>query len=303
MGSSVVVVREVASQDAAQVTLAQDEDVVETLAPDRPDETLREGILPRAAGSREDLVDPHALHAVAEGVTVDRVAIAEEVGGGGVVREGVHDLLSGPRSGGMLGNVEVEDPTPMVSKDDQDEEHPQARGGNGEEVDGDQVLDMVGEERSPGLGRRWAPLGDQPGDGALRHLDPKLEELSMDSGRAPQRISGSHFSDEGHDLGVDRRAAPGGPAREPGPVLAETASLPTQDRVGSHEHEGLPPPGPDPGQPHPEEAIRRAQPRPAARSLVHGDLVTQGEVLEGKVAVAAAEQGEETKQMEQEGDH
>jgi hypothetical protein len=45
---------------------------------------------------------------------------------------------------------------------------------------------------------------------------------------------------------------------------------------------------PDPGQPDPHQAIRRAQPGPADRSLVHGDLVTQGEVLEGKVAVAAA---------------
>ena len=38
-------------------------------------------------------------------------------------------------------------------------------------------------------------------------------------------------------------------------------------------------------------------------SLVHGDLVTQGEVIEGEVAVAAAEEGEETKQVEQQGDH
>jgi hypothetical protein len=28
--------------------------------------------------------------------------------------------------------------------------------------------------------------------------------------------------------------------------------------------------------------------------LLHGDLVTQGEVLEGELAVAAAEEGEET---------
>ena len=49
----------------------------------------------------------------------------------------VHDLLSGPSRGGMLGDVEVQDPTPMVSEDDQDEEHPQLSGGNGEEVDRD----------------------------------------------------------------------------------------------------------------------------------------------------------------------
>ncbi len=63
------------------MALAQKEDVVEAFSSYRADEPFREGILPRAAGGREDLLDPHALHAVAEGVTVDRVAIAEVIGG------------------------------------------------------------------------------------------------------------------------------------------------------------------------------------------------------------------------------
>ena len=134
------------------------------------------------------------------------------------------------------------------ARTDQNEEHTQLNGGHGEEVDRDQVLDMVGQERAPGLRRRWAPLGDHPGDGALGHVNPELEELPMDSGGAPQRIGGGHFSGEGDDFGVNRRTAEGGPAGELGPVLTETTPLPTQDRVGSHEHEGLPPPGPDPGQ-------------------------------------------------------
>jgi hypothetical protein len=70
-------------------------------------------------------------------------------------------------------------------------------------------------------------------------------------------------------------------------VPSKTASLPTPDGVGSHEYEGLPPPGPDPGQPNPKQAIHRAQPGAAYRSLVHGDLVTQSEVLEGELAVTA----------------
>jgi len=40
-----------------------------------------------------------------------------------------------------------------------------------------------------------------------------------------------------------------------------------------------------------------------AGSLIYGELVAQGEVLEGELAVAAAEEGEEMKQVEQEGDH
>lgn len=44
--SCAVIVREVGSQQAAQVPFAQDEDVIETLAPDRADEPFREGVLP-----------------------------------------------------------------------------------------------------------------------------------------------------------------------------------------------------------------------------------------------------------------
>ena len=68
------------------------------------------------------------------------------------------------------------------------------------------------------------------------------------------------------------------------------APLPPEDGVGGHDQEGLPPPGPDAGQPDPQEAICPPQPWPWHRSLVHGELVTQGEVLEGELAVAAAEE-------------
>ena len=72
MSASLLIVAQVAGQDATQVSCAKDENMIQALAPDRADEPLREGILPRASGSREDLVDLHALYALAEGVTVDR---------------------------------------------------------------------------------------------------------------------------------------------------------------------------------------------------------------------------------------
>jgi hypothetical protein len=55
-------------------------------------------------------------------------------------------------------NVEVEDTPTMVSEYDENEEHPQAHGGSREEISRDQLVDVVGEEYSPGLGRRGVPL-------------------------------------------------------------------------------------------------------------------------------------------------
>jgi hypothetical protein len=117
--------------------------MIQTLPPDRADEARRERILPGASGSREDFLDLHALHTSTEGALVDRITITEEIGGGAVIREGVHDLLSSPSRSGMLGDVEVQDPTPMVGKDHQDKEHTQASGGNGEEVDRNNARDVV----------------------------------------------------------------------------------------------------------------------------------------------------------------
>ena len=84
------------------------------------------------------------------------------------------------------------------------------------------------------------------------------------------------------------------PAGARRPVLAEAAPLPPENGVGGHDYEGLPPLGPDPCQPHPEEAIRPAQPGPRNRSLVRGELLVQGEVLQSKLPVAAAEEREES---------
>ena len=43
--------------------------------------------------------------------------------------------------------------------------------------------------------------------------------------------------------------------------------------------------------------------RPGHRLLVDGELVAQGQVLQGDMAVSAAEEGKQSKQAEQEGDH
>src|SRR5262249_3258951 len=102
-----VIVREVGGEDAAQVPLAEDDDMLPARALDRANESLREGVLRRALWGRENLLDPHALSAISELLTVDPVTITQEKGWCGVVWEGVDDLLGGPVGGGVLGHLEV----------------------------------------------------------------------------------------------------------------------------------------------------------------------------------------------------
>jgi len=104
-------------------------------------------------------------------------------------------------------------------------------------------------------------------------------------------------------VAADGRASPRGAGGEPRPIFSEPAALPPQDGLGSHDHQGVPPPGPDPGQSHPEQPISGPEFRAGHRALVHGELLMQGQVLQRESAVAAPEEREESKNMEQEGDH
>jgi hypothetical protein len=103
-------------------------------------------------------------------------------------------------------------------------------------------------------------------------------------------------------VGGQQRAA--GRGDERGEALEELQGV-QQQLKGTliQDHKGVSPPGPQPGQPGPEEAITPAQRGPARRPPVHGELLAQGEVLEGELAVAAAEGWDESKQVEQRADH
>ena len=197
----------------------------------------------------------------------------------------------------MLGDIEMDDSSAMMSEHDENEEYAQACRGNREEIEGDEISDMVGEKGPPRLGWRCAPLRHQPGNGALREIEAELEEFGMNAWRAPEGIRDGHALDQSFDFRVDGRATSRA-ARELGPVLTKTTPLPSQDGVRSHDYEGLLPPGPDSGQPYPEEAINSAEGRPGHRSFVHGELLTQGQILESQLAVAAKEEGEKPKQVE-----
>ena len=86
-------------------------------------------------------------------------------------------------------------------------------------------------------------------------------------------------------------------------MAAKAAALPAQHRRGSDDDESLPPGGPHPGQPDPQVAVAPSKSQPICRSLVDGQLLPQGEVFEGELMVAAAQEREEPEHVEQEGDH
>src|SRR5712664_304057 len=73
-----VVILKVCRQHSAQVTLVEDDDVIETFAADRADDALDVGILPWRSRRGDDLLDRHRLDTIAEGLPIRSVAVSQQ---------------------------------------------------------------------------------------------------------------------------------------------------------------------------------------------------------------------------------
>src|SRR5207245_7586745 len=201
-----IVVREVPEQQTSEMPCVDHDDGIETFPSNRPDDALGEGILPGRSRGAEDLAHPQAFHPPSEHVAVDSVPIAEQVLGCGLFRKALDQLVGGPGGGWVVGDVDMDEFSTVVSKDQESEEQLEGEGRDNEEVDGDNVADMCLKEGAP---RRGWPRRETPhvlGNGEPGDLIAEEPEFGLDPPPAPGRILSGHAADQRADLKIDRRA-------------------------------------------------------------------------------------------------
>ena len=91
-----VVVAGVAGKDPAQMSLAEDDDVIKAFPADRADQSLRMPVLPAWPWRRRVITDVHGSKTPSNGVAVGRVAVPNQVLWGLVAGKGFGDLASNP---------------------------------------------------------------------------------------------------------------------------------------------------------------------------------------------------------------
>src|SRR5271156_2571082 len=79
MSSDAVVIISIGFQNSAQMPLAQDNDVVHTLTPDRSDQPFHKAILPRRGWCGRLVPDAHGAQSTRDDAAIDPVAIADDV--------------------------------------------------------------------------------------------------------------------------------------------------------------------------------------------------------------------------------
>src|SRR5260370_26104802 len=136
------------------------------------------------------------MHISEKLTAVDSVAVPKQVTRDLLKGKGLPKLLRGPLGRRMGGDVEMDDPSSIVS---QNQEHvqdlkPDRR--HREEVDRHHCLDVILQEGPPRLRRRLPTAYDVLADAGLADIDAEFEQFSVDAGRAPERILAAHLSNQ-----------------------------------------------------------------------------------------------------------
>src|SRR3981189_2907119 len=96
MCSNVVVVTSIGSQGSAQMRLTKNDDMIQALAANRPDQPFGKAILPRRGWCGRLVPDAHGAQSARDDAAIDPVAIADEVVRSLIPRQRLRDLTRDP---------------------------------------------------------------------------------------------------------------------------------------------------------------------------------------------------------------
>jgi hypothetical protein len=108
-------------------------------------------------------------------------------------------------------DLEVDDPSAVVAKNDQGVEKLECGGCDNEHVDRGHVAHVVPQEGAPGRGGRFGSPRHIPTDGGLADFNAEFEQFAVDAGRSPDWVGHAHLADQLPELCV--RLRPTNPVR------------------------------------------------------------------------------------------
>ena len=125
--------------------------VIQTLPSDAANQPFNMSPLPRGTWLCQHLLNAHSLHLIDELMAEGTVSIAQQMPRCGVPRERFAQLVSRPLGRRMCCDREVKDAPTFMRQHQEHIQNLKPNGGHGEEIDGDKALQMILQERAPGL--------------------------------------------------------------------------------------------------------------------------------------------------------
>ena len=126
------------------------------------------------------------------------VPIKDEKLGRGLKRKCFPQLLNDPSGRRMPRNIEMQHAPTTVADDEKAVEDAKGYGWHGEEIHGGNGFSVIPQNRKPSLGGLWIcrgsshPTGNRP----LGNIEPKHQEFTVDTRRAPGWVLDHHAKDQ-----------------------------------------------------------------------------------------------------------
>src|SRR6195256_235501 len=196
MRSDAIIIVGVGFQDPTQMYLAQHNDVVHTLTPDRSDQPFGKAILPRRGWCGRLVPNAHGAQSARDDAGIDPVAIADEVVRSLIPGKCLRYLTCNPFCRRIWRDVDPDEVSAVEPDDDEGIEQVETDSWNNEQVHGGNVRPVVTQEGPPSLAGRPPPFDHVLGDARLRDLKPELEQFAVNARRAPKRVFDAHPPDQ-----------------------------------------------------------------------------------------------------------
>src|ERR1700680_2452275 len=178
MRSDAIIIVGVRFQYPAQMHLAQDNDVVHTLTPDRSDQPFGKAILPRRGRCGRLVPDAPGAQSARGDAAIDPVAIADEVVRSLIPRKRLRYLTCNPFCRRICCDVDPDEVSAVEPDNDEGIEQVETESLNNEQGDGGTSRRVVPQEVSPFLAGRPPSFAHLLGDARLCDLNPELEQFA-----------------------------------------------------------------------------------------------------------------------------
>src|SRR5215472_4801518 len=289
MGAGPVVVVDELRQHALQVPAAEDQEVVQALAPRCADKSLGHGVRPRRSEGQTHDFDTLAAEDLVESGRELGIAIAEQELLGSKLAllqlpGQVARLLDHPSLVGAVGAAGEVNSTAADLDEEENVEPGQPDRVHQEEVTGQHLVGVLADELAPGAlaatgSRRQVVATEHLADGEVGASITELEQLARDATVAPAFVLPGEPQDELVEIAAGSRSlAPRSPPVG-GPLTADQLSVPAEQGLRPGQ-ECLPVlPGQKAADGGQQETISRLPAWPANLSLKDTELVTKGENL------------------------
>ncbi len=243
-------------QHVYQVALAQDDQVVDTLAPHAPKESLAHGIHQGRLHCRLRDPQPRAFGNAIEDCPVLVVAISDQEARSFAERRGIAELLRRPLLGRSARYRDVDHALGVQVDNEEREQRAEPNIVGLQEIAGPDG--MVAQERLPWLPAMHARRTSSAHvslDGPLRDANAELEQFTADPLGSPEPILSCHAPNERDDVRGEARLVRRSTSRPPTPPEPESFAMPAKQGIGLDQEQGVTPQGHEPREQDKQSAL------------------------------------------------